>query len=281
MTKFLQCGRYTLDLGRPLVMGIVNLTDDSVSGDGLGSNVDQAIDHGLRLLKEGADILDIGAESSRPGAHAVPVDMEIQRLLPVIRKLMDCGIPISIDTTKPTVMRAVVDAGVDMINDINALRAKGALEIVATSKVAVCLMHMQGSPATMQAAPQYVDVVADVRSFLMERTAAANAAGILRDRIVIDPGFGFGKTLDHNLALLRHLRDLEPLGLPVLVGMSRKSMLGSLTGRDSGERMSAGIAAHLLAVQRGARIVRTHDVAATVDALTLVNAVERSDGNLH
>ncbi len=260
-------------------MGIVNLTDDSFSGDGLGSNVDQAIDHGLRLLKEGADILDIGAESSRPGAHAVPVDMEIQRLLPVIRKLMDCGVPISIDTTKPTVMRAVVDAGVDMINDINALRAKGALEIVATSKAAVCLMHMQGSPATMQAAPQYVDVVADVRSFLMERTAAANAAGILRDRIVIDPGFGFGKTLDHNLALLRHLRDLEPLGLPVLVGMSRKSMLGSLTGRDNGERVSAGIAAHVLAVQRGARVVRTHDVAATVDALTLVNAVDRSDDN--
>lgn len=257
-------------------MGIVNLTEDSFSGDGIGSNLGRAVNHGLKLLEEGADILDIGAESSRPGARSVPAELEIQRLLPVIKQLLDCGIPLSIDTTKSAVMRAVLDAGVDMINDINALQAEGALEIIATSTAAVCLMHMQGSPATMQAAPHYVDVVAEVRGFLLERTVAANAAGIIRDRLVIDPGFGFGKTLGHNLALLRHLRDFEQLDLPVMVGISRKSMLGSLTGQDSGGRVSAGIAAHVLAVQRGARIVRTHDVAATVDALAIVNAVDRS-----
>ena len=274
MTHHFHCGRYVLDAERPLIMGIVNLSDDSFSGDGLHGNIDAAVAQGRRLVEEGAHILDIGAESSRPGATPVPVQQEIDRLLPVIDALRDCGVPLSVDTVKPQVMRAVLAAGADMINDINALRAPDALEIVAASRAGICLMHMQGEPGTMQDDPQYSDVVAEVADFLAERVAAAEAAGIGLHRIAVDPGFGFGKTLPHNIELLRRLGELVVPGLPLLVGLSRKSLLGLLTGRAAPDRVYAGVAAHVLAVQRGARMVRVHDVAAMGDALAVLQAVE-------
>lgn len=274
MTRLLQCGRFQLDLSRPLVMGIVNLTDDSFSGDGLHGQAAGAIAQGLRMVNEGAAMLDLGAESSRPGAEPVSLQQEMDRLMPVIEGLRDCGVPLSIDTVKPEVMRAAIAAGADLINDIAALQAHGAIDAVAGTSVAVCLMHMRGEPRTMQADPHYDDVVAEVRDFLLDRVAACNAAGIANNRIVIDPGFGFGKTLGHNLALLRHLDRFVETGLPVLAGLSRKSMLGLITGKPVGERIHAGIAAALLAVQRGARILRVHDVAATCDALAVWQSVE-------
>lgn len=274
MSQNFHCGRYVLNAERPLIMGIVNLSDDSFSGDGLRGDVGAAIEQALRLVGEGAHILDIGAESSRPGAHSISARMEIERLSPVVDALLDCGVPISIDTVKPEVMRSLLAAGVDMINDINALRAPGALESVAASQAAVCLMHMQGDPASMQDDPQYVDVVAEVAEFLAERVAAAEAAGIALNRIAVDPGFGFGKSLEHNIALLRRLGELVVPGLPLMVGLSRKSMLGLLTGRAAPERIHAGVAAHVLAILRGARMVRVHDVAATRDALAVLQAVE-------
>ncbi|MCF8149764.1 MAG: dihydropteroate synthase [Burkholderiaceae bacterium] len=274
MTQNFHCGRFVLNAERPLIMGIVNLSDDSFSGDGLGGDTDAAVAQALRLLEEGAHILDFGAESSRPGAAPVPAQQEIDRLLPVIEALHDCGAPLSIDTVKPEVMRVAVNAGADMINDINALRAPGALEIVAASKAGICLMHMQGEPGSMQNDPHYGDVVAEVAEFLAERVAAAEAAGIPLTRIAVDPGFGFGKSLEHNIELMRRLGELVVPGLPLLVGLSRKSMLGLITGRPAAERVYAGIAAHVLAVERGARIVRVHDVAATRDALAVLQAVE-------
>ena len=274
MTQYFHCGRYVLNAGRPLIMGIVNLSDDSFSVDGLHGNVAAAIAKGRRLMEDGAHILDIGAESSRPGATPVPAQEEIDRLLPVIDGLRDCGVPLSVDTVKPQVMRAVLAAGADMINDINALRAPGALEIVAASQAGVCLMHMQGDPGTMQDDPRYRDVLAEVADFLAGRVAAAEAAGISLSRIAVDPGFGFGKTLAHNIELLRRLGELVVPGLPLLVGLSRKSLLGLLTGRAASERVYAGVAAHVLAVQRGARMVRVHDVAAMGDALAVLQAVE-------
>lgn len=274
MTKSFHCGRFALDASRPLIMGIVNLTDDSFSGDGLHGDIQHSIRRGHEMIEEGADIIDLGAESSRPGAPVVPWRRELERLLPVVRGLRDCGLPLSVDTVKPQVMRAVLDEGVDLINDINALRAPGALEAVAASKSAVCLMHMQGEPGTMQRAPYYKNVVAEVIEFLAERVALAEAAGIALDRICIDPGFGFGKSIEHNLELLRRLSDLLVPGLPLMVGMSRKSMLGQLTGREVHERLAGGIAAHVTAVARGARIVRVHDVSATRDALAVLSAVE-------
>jgi dihydropteroate synthase len=274
MTKLLSCGRFQLDLSRPLIMGIVNLTDDSFSGDGLSGQIDNAVTQGLRLVAEGAHLLDLGAESSRPGALPVPAEQERDRLVPVIDALLDCGVPLSIDTVKPDVMRAALAAGADMINDIAALRAPGALEAVAGSRAAVCLMHMQGRPGSMQTDPRYGDVVAEISAFLAERVAVCVSAGIARQRIVIDPGFGFGKTLAHNLALLRHLDRLAESGLPVLAGISRKSMLGQITGQPVGERVHASVAAALLAVQRGAALVRVHDVAATRDALAVLQAIE-------
>ena len=255
-------------------MGIVNLTDDSFSGDGLRAQVDTAVAQGMRLVDEGADILDLGAESSRPGAVPVPAQQELERLLPVIAALRDLGVPLSVDTVKPEVMSAALAAGADMINDIAALQAPGALAAVAASPAAICLMHMQGQPRSMQADPRYGDVVAEVADFLVERVAACASVGIARERIVIDPGFGFGKTLAHNLALLRHLDRLVDFGLPVLAGISRKSMLGQVTGRPVGERVHASVAAALLAVQRGAALVRVHDVAATRDALAVLQAIE-------
>jgi len=274
MTQNFHCGRFVLDAGPPLIMGIVNLSDDSFSGDGLHGNTDLAVAQGRRMIDEGAHILDLGAESSRPGAEPVPVQQEIDRLAPVIEGLRDCGAPLSIDTAKPEVMRFALAAGVDMINDIHALRAPGALELVAASRAAVCLMHMQGDPGTMQDDPRYADVVVEVAEFLAERVAAAEAVGIALNRIAVDPGFGFGKTLEHNIELLRRLGELVVPGLPLLVGLSRKSVLGLLTGRAAHERIHAGVAANVLAVLRGARIVRVHDVAATRDALAVLQAVE-------
>ncbi len=274
MTQNFHCGRFVLNAERPLIMGIVNLSDDSFSGDGLHGNVEAAIAQGRRMVEEGAHILDIGAESSRPGAKPVAAQREIDCLLPVIEGLRDCGAPLSIDTVKPEVMRAALAAGVDMINDINALRAPRALELVAAGKAGVCLMHMQGDPGTMQDNPHYNDIVAEVAEFLAERVAAAEAAGIALNRIAVDPGFGFGKTLAHNVELLRHLGELVVPGLPLLVGLSRKSVLGLLTGRAAPERAYAGVAANVLAVERGARIVRVHDVAATRDGLAILQAVE-------
>lgn len=274
MENLLHCGRYFLNFDRPLLMGIVNLTDDSLSGDGFGGDSVRAIEHGLRLKDEGAHILDIGAESSRPGAQPVSADRELATLLPVIDGLRACGLPLSVDTTKPQVMREAIAAGADMINDITAFRAPGAVEAVSAGSTAVCLMHMQGTPQTMQANPSYRDVVADVADFLAERIAAMEAAGVGRERIVIDPGFGFGKSLEHNIELLRKLDELAVPGIAMLAGMSRKSMLGLLTGRTVEGRLAAGIAAHLIAAQRGARILRVHDVAATKDMLSVLNAVE-------
>ena len=254
-------------------MGIVNLTPDSFSGDGLAADAQRAIAHARRQLDAGADLLDLGAESSRPGAIPTSLDDELDRLLPVLDGLADCGVPISVDTYKPEVMVAALAHGASMINDIYALRMPGALEAVAGSDCAVCLMHMQGQPLTMQQQPVYADVVGEVRDFLVDRVAAAVAGGIARERLVLDPGFGFGKTLEHNLQLLRSLASLSIDGLPLLAGMSRKSMLAAITGRPVGERVAASIAAALLAAERGAAIVRVHDVRETRDALQVWQAL--------
>lgn len=256
-------------------MGIVNLTSDSFSGDGVGSDARAAIAHAEAQRAAGADILDLGAESSRPGAAPVPVDEEIARLLPVLRAVRDWGLPVSVDSTKPEVMRMAIAEGAALINDIAALRTPGALEAVAGSEVGICLMHMQGEPRTMQANPWYEEVVEEVHAFLTARLIACQAAGIAKERLLVDPGFGFGKTVAHNYRLLRELRRFTELGVPVLVGLSRKSMLGAVTGQPNGvARMPASVAAAVLAVERGARIVRVHDVAATKDALAVWAAME-------
>ena len=254
-------------------MGIVNLTPDSFSGDGMVSDTATAIAHARRQIEAGADLLDIGAESSRPGAVPTAEDEELRRLLPVLAALGDCGVPISVDTYKPAVMRAALANGASMINDIYALRMPGALAAVADSDCAICLMHMQGAPLTMQDQPLYADVASEVRAFLHSRVGAARAAGIASDRLLLDPGFGFGKTLEHNLALLRRFSDLSFEGLPLLAGVSRKSMLGAITARPVGQRLAASLAAALLAAQRGARILRVHDVAETRDVLAVWRAV--------
>jgi dihydropteroate synthase len=269
MTPILHCGRHRLVLDRPLVMGIINCTPDSFSGDGVGIDHGRAIAQARQFIDEGADILDVGGESSRPGAAPVPLEEELRRTIPVVEALAGSGVPVSIDTVKPEVMRAALAAGASLINDINALRAPGALAVAAASEAAICLMHMRGSPRTMQQDPVYVDVVAEVRDFLAERCRAAEAAGVGAQRILLDPGFGFGKTAEHNLELLKHLGQLADLGYPVLIGLSRKSVLGKLTGRKVTERMAASVAAALVAVHRGASIVRVHDVAATRDALAV------------
>ncbi len=255
-------------------MGIVNTTPDSFSDGGRWLDATAAVRHALKLREEGADILDVGGESTRPGATVVPAGEEISRVLPVIEALVDHGCVVSVDTKKAEVMRAALDAGAVMVNDVMALREPGALQAVAASDAAVCLMHMQGDPQSMQHAPRYADVVEEVKHFLQGRVMACAAAGIGRDRLVVDPGFGFGKTLQHNLDLLKHLEDMTQIGVPVLAGLSRKSMLGTLTGRNLGEREFAGVAAHLAAVARGARLVRVHNVAAMRDALAIWNAVE-------
>ncbi|HUL92635.1 MAG TPA: dihydropteroate synthase [Burkholderiales bacterium] len=256
-------------------MGVVNVTPDSFSDGGRFLDPKAALEHANALIAEGADLLDIGAESSRPGALPVSAEEELSRLMPVLEGLRESAIPVSIDTVKPEVMRAAIAAGAAMVNDIGALRAPGALEAVAAADVAVCLMHMQGEPRTMQRQPRYDDVVAEVGAFLAERVAAAEAAGIARERIVIDPGFGFGKSVEHNFELLRNLDRFTGLGFPVLAGWSRKSTLGAITGRGADDRLAASLAAALLAAQRGARILRVHDVAATRDALEVLAALER------
>jgi dihydropteroate synthase len=274
MTLTLRCGAKTLDLSRPVVMGVLNVTPDSFSDGGRFLAVEAAVEHGLRLAAEGAAIIDIGGESTRPGAAPVPADEELGRVLPVVQAL-NRATPavISVDTSKPEVIREVAAAGAGLINDVRALAEPGALGAAAASGTAVCLMHMQGDPRTMQRAPSYVDVVKEVQAFLAERVQTCRAAGMSSDRIAIDPGFGFGKTLEHNLELLRHLRELTALGLPVLVGLSRKSIVGTLTGRAAGERVHGSVALAVIAAMSGARIVRAHDVAATVDALRMVSAV--------
>lgn len=260
-------------------MGIVNVTPDSFSDGGRLANAQVAIQHALKLQEEGAAILDVGGESTRPGAAAVAVDEEIRRVLPVVEALVSHGCVVSIDTKKPEVMRAALDAGAVMVNDVMALREPGALEAVAASDAAVCLMHMQGEPQSMQQDPCYTDVVDEVKQFLQGRVQVCEAAGIARERLVIDPGFGFGKTLAHNLALLNHLSELAEWDLPVLVGLSRKAMLGALTGRDVNSREFASVAAHLAAISRGARLIRVHNVSAMHDALAIWNAVEeQQDG---
>ena len=270
----------TLDLAKPAVMGVLNVTPDSFSDGGRFLGRDAALRQAERMAADGAAILDIGGESTRPGAAAVSSQEEIDRTLPVIEALVTrFDIPLSIDTSKPEVMRAAAAAGAALINDVYALRREGALAAAAGLETAVCLMHMQGEPRTMQENPRYTDVVGEVYAFLARRVRACEEAGIARQRLLVDPGFGFGKTLAHNLELLANLERMADLGLPLLVGLSRKRSLGELTGRPVGERMPAGLAAAVLAAARGAHIVRTHDVRETVDALKVATAVfERRRG---
>lgn len=271
----LDCNGRRLVLDRPRIMGIVNVTPDSFSDGGAHDTVDTAVAHGLRLVDEGADVLDIGGESTRPGAADVGVAEELDRVIPVIERLArETAVAISIDTSKPEVMRAAVAAGAGLINDVYALRRDGALEAAAALAVPVVLMHMQGEPRSMQAAPQYDDVVAEVHRFLAERLFAAEMAGIPKKRMVVDPGFGFGKDTAHNLSLLAQLERFVELGVPVLAGLSRKRSIGEITGRESPrDRVAGSVAAHLIAAQRGAKLLRVHDVAATADALKVWNAV--------
>jgi dihydropteroate synthase len=297
----LRCGSQTIDLSQPVVMGVLNVTPDSFSDGGQYRDANAAVSHGLRMVDEGAAIIDVGGESTRPGADPVNAEEEIRRVVPVVEKLRgQTDAIISVDTSKSQVMRAATAVGAGMINDVRALSEEGALEAVAATQCAVCLMHMQGDPRSMQLAPHYDDVVKEVNAFLEQRVDVCRAAGIAADRIVIDPGFGFGKTLEHNLQLLRHLRQLglaacgerppmdgraglrsrdgclRGIGLPIMVGLSRKSIVGRLTGRPSGERVYGSVALAVMAVINGARIVRVHDVGATVDALKIVMAVQAS-----
>jgi len=272
----LDCNGKYLDLSRPQLMGVLNVTPDSFSDGGDFFDRQRAVERALQMQEEGAAIIDIGGESTRPGAVPVSAYHELQRVIPVIDALQaQLAVPISIDTQKPEVMHAAVAAGAGLINDVNALRAPGALEAAAATGVPVCLMHMQGDPRTMQSNPQYQDVVEEVKNFLMQRVAVCTAAGIGRQRLLLDPGFGFGKSVEHNLRLLARLDELAALNLPLVVGLSRKSMIGKLLGLDIGERLPASIALAVLAVERGARLVRAHDVAATWQALQMQAALQR------
>lgn len=277
MLPMLSCGRFRLDLSVPRIMAIINVTPDSFSGDGCAS-LGAAMRAAESLISEGAEILDIGGESSRPGAQTVGVQEEIDRVVPVVEALAQFGVPLSVDTVKPAVMHESIRVGADIINDIAAFRAEGAVDVVKNSAAALCVMHMKGVPETMQLSPRYTSVLAEVESFLADRLQSLIGAGISAERILVDPGFGFGKTVEHNFSLLKGLRQLDVLGYPVLVGMSRKSMLGSVTGRDVADRVVAGALAAMLAIQNGARIVRTHDVAATRDAVRIWLALEAADG---
>lgn len=270
-----QCGRFQLNLNRPHVMGIVNVTPDSFSDGGKYSTVDLAVEHALQLVQEGADILDIGGESTRPGAIPVPLDEELKRVIPVIERLSQvCNVPLSIDTYKTAVMRAAIGAGADLVNDVKALQEEGAMQVVAdNATVGVCLMHMQGNPQTMQEAPSYQDVLQEVTDFLQKRMQLALEHGIQGNRILLDPGFGFGKRTVDNVKLIQELSALKALGQPLLVGLSRKAVLGKLVGGDENQRLYAGIAASVISAMKGASVVRVHDVKATVDALKVVSAV--------
>jgi dihydropteroate synthase len=277
--QFLDCNGRELDLSRPVVMGILNVTPDSFSDGGVFLSRDNAIAQALRMAQEGAGIIDVGGESTRPGARPVSAQEEMDRVLPVVEALHSrIHLPISIDTSKPEVMRAAVAAGAGFINDVQALRAGGALAAAVELKVPVCLMHMQGEPRIMQDRPEYADVVGEVRDFLKERLDACMDAGIPASRLVVDPGFGFGKTLEHNIELLRGLKKLCSLGAPVLAGLSRKSMIGKALGLPVEQRLHASVALALMAVQQGARIVRVHDVGPTVEALRMWSAVYPNSG---
>jgi dihydropteroate synthase len=274
------CGKFQLNLNRPHVMGIVNVTPDSFSDGGKFAQTDLAVAHALSLVKEGADILDIGGESTRPNATPVSLQQELDRVIPVIEALVNIiNIPISIDTYKPQVMQAAISEGASIVNDVRALQENGAIDILAASDAGVCLMHMQGTPQTMQINPQYNDVVAEVKAFLQQRLNACEAAGIDKSRILLDPGFGFGKTREHNITLIQHLASLSSLGQPLLVGLSRKSVLGQLsagqvTGNDVDARLYASVAASVISAMVGAKILRVHDVKATVEALKIVTAIQ-------
>jgi len=276
----LRCADKTIDLSRPVVMGVLNVTPDSFSDGGRFASLDAAVDQGLRMAAEGAALIDVGGESTRPGAQPVTTEEELRRVLPVIERLRrGTTAIISVDTSKPEVIHAAAAAGAGFINDVRALREPGALEAAARSGCGLCLLHMQGDPRTMQVAPHYVDVVAEVRSFLTGRVAACRAAGVDPARLTVDPGFGFGKSMEHNVTLLRHLAELVADGPPVLVGLSRKSTVGKLTGREPGERLYGSVALAVIAALKGARIIRAHDVAATVDALKVTAAVAGQGGD--
>ena len=280
MAHILQLRTRTLDLASPSVMGVLNVTPDSFSDGGRYLDPEAAVRQARNMAAEGAALLDIGGESTRPGAAPVGVEQELARVLPVIEALRASDAPpLSIDTAKPEVMLAAADAGAELINDVRALREAGAVEAAASTGCAVCLMHMQGHPRTMQQAPRYGDVVEEVYAFLSQRIDACVRAGIGTERIIVDPGFGFGKTLAHNLSLMKNLARFTQLGVPVLVGVSRKSMIGALTGRPVEQRLAGGLALAALAVSCGARIIRSHDVAATCDALAVTAAVQGADGD--
>jgi dihydropteroate synthase len=277
MEETLQCGRYQLSPqprhGRPLVMGVLNVTPDSFSDGGRFNSLDLALSRAEQMIAEEVDIIDIGGESSRPGAPALPAEEELRRILPVLYALRDCGKPLSVDTSKPQVMREALEAGADMINDIAGFRTEGAMSAIKDSDCALCIMHMQRDPQSMQLKPEYQDVVAEVTAFLRERIEAMEACGISRARLCVDPGFGFGKTVAHNFELLGRLGKIQAdLQLPLLAGLSRKSMIGAVTGRAVDDRLAGSLAAALAAVVQGARIVRVHDVAQTVDALKVWHA---------
>jgi len=275
MTPVLLCGPLELALDRPRVMGILNVTADSFSDGGRFLAQERAIAHGLALAADGADLVDVGGESTRPGAEPVPLEVELARVMPVVRALVREGVAVSVDTMKPEVMRQAAAAGCAMVNDVNAFRAEDAIAAVATSGVGLCAMHMKGTPATMQDDPRYDDVVAEVRDYLVGRARALEDAGVARGRIALDPGFGFGKSFAHNAALLAGLGRIADAGYPVLAGLSRKRMIGEITGRPVGERAAGSVAAALIAVQNGAKIVRVHDVRETVDALKVFEALKR------
>lgn len=269
------CGHFTLTLNRPHVMGIVNVTPDSFSDGGQFSQTHLAVEHAVSLVAQGADILDIGGESTRPNAVPVSLDEELSRVIPVIEALVQqVHVPLSIDTYKPAVMQAAIAAGASMVNDVRALQEVGAVETVAASNVGVCLMHMQGTPQTMQTNPEYQDVVTDVCAFLAERVRVCAAAGIDKQRMMLDPGFGFGKTRAHNITMIKQLEAFAQLGQPLLVGLSRKSVLGQVTGNDVDARLYASVAAAVISAMKGANIVRVHDVKATVEALKVVAAIQ-------
>ena len=270
----LVCGRFSLPLTRPLVMGVVNITPDSFSDGGRHFAAKLAVAHARKLAGEGADLIDLGGESTRPGAAPVAEEEELRRVLPVLEGLS--GLCISVDTRRPAVMKAAIAAGASMINDVDALSAPGALEAVAASSCGVCLMHKKGEPATMQQDPHYDDVLEEVKAFLKERVSAAQAAGIAAARIVVDPGFGFGKTVAHNLELLKRLNEFSSLGVPILAGLSRKSSLEKITGRPVGERLAGSLALALLALQGGATILRVHDVKETRDVIAVWEAFEKT-----
>ncbi|HEY8101851.1 MAG TPA: dihydropteroate synthase [Burkholderiaceae bacterium] len=280
MRQYLQCGRYRLPLKgegiRPLVMGVLNVTPDSFSDGGQFHSLELALSHAEQMIAEGVDIIDIGGESSRPGAPPLPLEEELGRVMPALYALRDCGKPLSIDTYKPEVMREALLAGADMVNDITGFRSAGALTAVKESDCALCIMHMQRDPQTMQVNPQYEDIVGEVTAFLHERVDALEAAGVAKNRLCIDPGFGFGKTVAHNLELLKNIGKIQQaLDLPLLAGLSRKSTIGAITGKPVEQRLAGSIAAALAAVAHGARILRVHDVAETVDALKVWQAAEQ------